>query len=295
MSCANVLLELLQRCDRSCAHCYNVWRHCRGYPRGELQGAALRAWAERCLAVFHPRSVTVIGGEPLLHNGLFELLEYLGAQGVETSISTHGGLVDLTTARRLSHARVRAVEVSLCGSPGERERAARALRYLEEAGLHCTASVVLSRPTLPELRDLVHRAVAFGATSVAVHPLLEPWPGALEKELVADDAEIRAALELLAALALRYQLPVLLSYPAGACRLPESAAPLARAVCDCRVLRPVVDPLGNVRRCEVSPAIMGNVFRDAPPGIVPVVNEPAACAGCSDGRCQRPCQYLALR
>lgn len=285
-----VLLELTQRCDRACAHCYNVWRHDRSHPVAEIAPSELRSLAQRILTVFSPRTVTVMGGEPLLHEGCVELLGHLAGQGIEVALATHGGLVDSVTARSLSAAGVRAVEVSLCPEPAQ---ACRALGLLEAQGIDCTASIVLARPFLAMLPELLERAAAFGAVGLSVHPLIEPFPGALARGLVPDEEQLAAALCEVAERSARAGMPALLSYPIGACRVPAPAAGIDRASCRCDGSRIVVDAAGNVRRCEADPAVMGDVFERVPTLAGPEPWRAAECRGCGDGSCRRPCRFVA--
>ncbi len=297
MRVGSLLLELTQRCDRACAHCYNVWRSDARYPRHELSRSELRGWADRALDVFSPRTVTLIGGEPLLCEGALELVGHVSGRGVAVGLSTHGGLMDRAGARGLARAGLRAAEVSLCAERADQDAAVSAgletIALLQAEGIHCTASFVLARPFLARLGEGIRAAVAVGAAGIAVHPLLEPFPGALPAELVPAADEIVEAIAGLAEQSARWGIPILFSYPIGDGRVPGGAEAMFRAACACDDSRAVVDPLGNVRRCEADPQVVGNVFRDEPIAIAHSNRGPAACAECEVGSCRRPCRFLA--
>ncbi|HQP35645.1 MAG TPA: hypothetical protein PLI95_10705 [Polyangiaceae bacterium] len=156
-----------------------------------------------------------------------------------------------------------------------------------------TASFVLARPLLARLGEGIRAAVAVGAAGIAVHPLLEPFPGALPAELVPAADEIVGEIAGLAGQSARWGIPILFSYPIGDCRVPGGAEAMFRAACACDGSRAVVDPLGNVRRCEAEPHVVGNVFRDEPIAIARSNRAPAACAECEVRSCRRPCRFLA--
>lgn len=259
MTCDAILVELTQRCDRACAHCYNVWRHDRGYPPAELPRSELEPFVTRLLDRFSPRTVTLIGGEPLLHEGCADLVRLLSNRGIAVALSTHGGLVDTSMALSLALAGLRAAEVSLCSGSVEAGVAAacRAIALLDAQGIACTASIVLVRPWLERVSDLVARAAAFGAVGLSIHPLVEPIPGVLPAHLVPDEREFSEALEELARCSERMGMPARLSYPPGAGRVPASANELASNCCACDGSRRLVDAAGNVRWCEVDPRVNG--------------------------------------
>lgn len=297
MSVASLLLEVTQRCDRACAHCYNVWRSDARYPRHELSRFELRRWADRAMESFSPRTVTLIGGEPLLCDGIHALVGHLTSKGVAVGLSTHGGLVDRAGARGLARAGLRAAEVSLCGARPDDGAAVSAgletIALLQAEGIHCTASFVLARPFLARLVEGIRGAVAVGASGIAVHPLLEPFPGALPAELVPGTGEIVVAIAGLAEQSGRWGIPILFSYPIGDCRVSDGAGALFRAACACDGSRAVVDPLGNVRRCEADPHVVGNVFQDGPMVVAHSNRVPEACSECELRTCRRPCPFLA--
>lgn len=298
MSCDAVLWELTWRCDRACAHCYNVWRHGVDYPIAELGHSELRRLADRIMETFSPRTVTVIGGEPLMHERCVDVVDHLSRRGVAVAMSTHGGLVDEQTARGLALAGLRAAEVSLCPEACDDAKlsaACRALALLGAQGIACTASVVLARPFLPRIGELVARAAAFGAIGVSIHPLIEPFPGALPDRLVPEAHELMTALQEISECSARAGMPARLSYPPGTCRVPESAAGLAASCCPCDGSRPVVDPAGNVRRCEADRVVGGNVRRDTPASPRSRPQQTPECASCDRTSCRRPCPFLARR
>jgi len=258
MSCDAVLWELTWRCDRACAHCYNVWRHDCDYPRAELLSSELPGFAARLLDKFSPRTVTLIGGEPLLHEGCADVVRHLTSEGVAVAMSTHGGLVDAAMARSLALAGLKAAEVSLMADDTHLAAACRAIALLDAQGIACTASIVLVRAALERVGELVARAAAFGAIGLSVHPLIEPFPGALPDTLVPDEHEFTAALEEIARGSARTGLPARLSYPPGARRVPASARELAANCCACDGSRRVVDAAGNIRWCEADPQVIGD-------------------------------------
>lgn len=74
------------RCDLSC-------RHCRGMAQGELTTERARKLIGE-IAGLHPGWVIVEGGEPLLREDLFELLELMRQEPLEVHLITNGMILD---------------------------------------------------------------------------------------------------------------------------------------------------------------------------------------------------------
>ncbi len=77
-----LIVELTQRCNHACRHCYNVWHsdspgRPSGYPRGELGTAQTLALLTKALGEITCSHVTLTGGEPLLRQDLPQILDWL--------------------------------------------------------------------------------------------------------------------------------------------------------------------------------------------------------------------------
>jgi radical SAM protein with 4Fe4S-binding SPASM domain len=55
------------------------------------------------------------GGEPLLREDLFDLLDFAGSKGLRTVLSTNGTLIDTDTAKKIADAKVSYVGISIDG------------------------------------------------------------------------------------------------------------------------------------------------------------------------------------
>jgi radical SAM protein with 4Fe4S-binding SPASM domain len=135
--------------------------------------------------------LAVGGGEPLLAEGLFDVLAYARQQGIVPNLTTNGTLLNADVVHRLELAGVARVNVSWHGAlsepqdgpdGGTRERSqavTRALRLLLDSTLHVGVNLLATHTLLPRLPRVLARLQALGVRRVTV---LRPKPPAIPTE-----------------------------------------------------------------------------------------------------------------
>lgn len=196
--------HLSERCNLRCSHCYQPAR-----PSAELDRDGRLAVAAR-LAEFSRdigRQVEVVltGGEPLLVDGLDQLVGELRSHGLGWALLTNGTLLDPARARALAELRPRYVQVSLDGDPAGHDAvrgagacvaALRGLVHLRRAGVRTSVSFTATRGNrhlFPAVARLARRAGADHLWTDRVVPL-----GAAAAGDCLDPGETRAFLQLVA-------------------------------------------------------------------------------------------------
>lgn len=85
-------ISITQKCNFSCLHCmvssYQGWRN-----KSYLELSDIKTYFENNLKKHHKTSVTLQGGEPLLHPNFKELVEYLSSINVVANIYTNAWFV----------------------------------------------------------------------------------------------------------------------------------------------------------------------------------------------------------
>jgi 7-carboxy-7-deazaguanine synthase len=84
----------LAGCNLRCSYCDTPYSH-KASDGIEMTQEEI---VETCLG-FSTKAVTVTGGEPLIHPGIVELLELLGAKGFEINVETNGSIPIYTSPR----------------------------------------------------------------------------------------------------------------------------------------------------------------------------------------------------
>lgn len=109
----SLLWDITRRCNLNCLHCYNS-----GDTAHKCELNIMHNYEEIInrisdLGINH---IHLLGGEPLLANGLFDLLDYARKQKILVSINSNGTLIDRLTIKKLIEADVHQLTISLDGA-----------------------------------------------------------------------------------------------------------------------------------------------------------------------------------
>jgi len=298
-----LIVELTQRCNHDCLHCYNVWKNAAPYPAGELGPAETLAMLDRVLDETAVREVTLTGGEPLLRPDLVEIVEHLRARGVAVDLISNGTLIDTALLDRLTPDRIgswelpllsaeAAIHDELSGSAGAFDRVTLAVAELKARRQIVVGVVVITRLNLPSLRETVELAFALGVDALLLNRF-NPGGRGFDNlaRLQVTPAELRAALDLVDALCVELELPVSCSIAMPPCLFDHARWPaLTFGFCAAGTDEAyyTLDPLGNLRPCNHSPTVLGNVRERGFWALVEgetmqafMAARPAFCDGCA--------------
>jgi radical SAM protein with 4Fe4S-binding SPASM domain len=123
---------------------------------------------------------------------------------------------------------------------------------------------VLTRLNLPDLPEAIKLACAFGARGLMLNRFNPGGRGRLHvAELLPTPDEVRQALGAADAAAAALRFPISCSIPIQPCLVDTRAFPhLTYGFCAAGTDRAyyTLDPLGNLRPCNHTPTILGNLF-----------------------------------
>jgi len=136
----SIFFHLTTRCNLSCLHCYITGSQVN--PNRDIPSKLVFRIIDS-LADHGGKSITLSGGEPLLHHEIRKILKYAGSK-VEILLLTNGTLIDRAWADFLAGMNI-FIQISIDGSTkeihdsirgrGTFEKSLKALEYLQEAGL----------------------------------------------------------------------------------------------------------------------------------------------------------------
>ena len=162
--------ELTYACNLACIHCLSSSG--RRDPNELSTAEALALIDEMAeLKIFY---VNVGGGEPLVRQDFFELLDHAVDRGVGVKFSTNGTRLDKVRAKRLAETEYVDVQISVDGADaatndavrgtGSFAAATRAMDNLAEANFgEFKISVVMTRQNIPQIEQFQDRADRYGA------------------------------------------------------------------------------------------------------------------------------------
>ncbi|HEX4963064.1 MAG TPA: PqqD family peptide modification chaperone [Thermoanaerobaculia bacterium] len=202
MAPVSVTVEVTQRCNMRCDHCYNA--------SGDEEPGTLRlaevqgVLAE--LAALGTKSVSFAGGEPLMRLDLDEMLATAAGLGMATGIASNGFALTPSRADELVKLGVGTVQISL-DYPDERHddfrrrkgaftHAEAAIRNASSRGLLTVVSTTLTRGNAADAGRIKARAQELGAAYHLVNRFIPVRRGAsLDGDL--SESDFLAAVEQL--------------------------------------------------------------------------------------------------
>ncbi len=278
----SLIFEVTQRCNHACLHCYNVWNGGNGagaaYPRGELDTERTLALLGKALDETICSHVTLTGGEPLLRSDLPAILDFLRGRNKQITIISNGRLlseaaavdcldrgVGLFELPLLSHQRE--IHDRLSGAPGAWDAVLDAMANVRLHHGRFAAAFVVTRLNIGHAAEVMKLAFAFGAQAVMFNRFNPGGRGRTNLELLLPSAEqVRRALAAADSASAEYGLPVSCSIPIQPCLIDTRDFPhIGFAYCAAGGERAyyALDPIGNLRPCNHTPLILGNLFEES--------------------------------
>ena len=312
----SLIFEVTQRCNHACLHCYNVWQGGGAYPRGELDTTHTLELLAKALDETNCHHITLTGGEPLLRPDLPDILEFLQRRGVQVTVISNGRLLDqATTSNLVQHgvglfelpllSHTRRVHDELSGVPGAWDAVLAAMANIRLQHGLVVAAFVATRRNIDHLYETIRLAFAFGARGIMLNRFNPGGRGREHlQELLPSAAQVAQALATAEAASIEFNLPISCSIPIQPCLIDINRFPhLGFGFCAAGSARAyyTLDPLGNLRPCNHTDIILGNLFEAS---FTDIINSqqmqaftcavPPFCADCTRrDECQGGCKASA--
>lgn len=172
-------INLTQRCNLACAHCYLDAKTLRQGDGEELSAAEVQTLLDDVASLGHGTMVVLTGGEPLLRKDLEELIRYGSALHLPMVVGTNGMLLTESRLRSLKSAGVLGLGISLDSLDPERHdrfrgRAgawAKTMAGIERCrrhGVDFQLHFSVTRANADELPSMIEFARSCGARSLNV-------------------------------------------------------------------------------------------------------------------------------
>ncbi|MBD3369085.1 radical SAM protein [Candidatus Fermentibacteria bacterium] len=269
-----LVFEATPRCNLECVFCYNVWLGKHSKP-SELSLDDIEELFKRIRDDAHPTGVTITGGEPLLRADLPRMAETLRNLALKVGLTTNGTLLDSKAARRLVSAGISHFEVSLPAATAETytrlcgdnrlRRARDAIVAIADTAVPASASIMVCRPNLEETGRAIELAFALGARAAALNRFVPTGRGRKNAaQLSLSTEHLEKMLKQADSVAGRTGMAVYTGIPVEDCIVPHRQYPhVSFGPCHCGREKWAVDPSGNLRTCEQSPVILGNLMENS--------------------------------
>jgi len=169
-----VFLHVTNQCNLRCVHCCVDSRQKLG---NELGAAEIGRFVDE-LARMGATRINFTGGEPLMREDIFELIEYAAGKGMEVRLETNGSLLTKEKIARLKSAGLDLLTVSLDGSrrgthdsfrgrAGLFDTVVREIRNAMAAGLDTTVSFCVSKHNIGEAMGMPELLAGVGVRKMS--------------------------------------------------------------------------------------------------------------------------------
>ena len=311
------VFEVTRRCNHECPHCYNAWKNPGDYAPDELPTDQTLAILDRMLDQTGARLVTVSGGEPLLRDDIFAIVDHLAKRAIAVNFLTNGSLMNDDAIARLAEGEKvsifelpllsveRAIHDEMSGRAGAFDDVTLAIASLKAARQRVVTVFVATKQNLHTWKRTAELAIALGADGIMFNRFNPGGQGRANVEaLQAAPAELSAALDEAQAITEQYKLPISCSIAMPPCLFDHDRWPgLGFGFCAAGTERAyyTLDPVGNVRPCNHSTLILGNIGEVDFADMVESADmqdfktaRPTICSGCSvEETCLGGCKAAA--
>ena len=266
-------LALSYGCNNNCPHCYSKDRASSFLaPRpSPLSPGQWRDVLERLATIGVPH-VIFTGGEPILFDGLPELVRHSTELGLVSGMNTNGrrlsdpAYVESLRAAGLDHVQITlqsfdpAVHDAMSGAAAFDETT-RGLKNSLAAGLHTITNTTLTRRNVGQAGRLVEFLHGLGATTFAMNGMIFAGGGRTS----GDEISVEALAPVLADVrdrAAELKMRFLWYTPTEYCRLSPVELELGPRRCNAGEYSICIEPNGDVIPCQSYYVPTGNILRD---------------------------------
>ena len=157
-----VYLELTRACNLKCIHCLN---NSGIKQKDELTKDELLKLIKK-LSSLGVQEIRFTGGEPLLFNGIYDLIKFATEEGICTSLGTNGTLITKEVAKELKESGLKKVVVSIDGNKkthdkirGKKnyQKAMHGLKYLQKNGINVRVNSVIMKSNMDDVIKLAKK------------------------------------------------------------------------------------------------------------------------------------------
>lgn len=269
------ILELTKKCNNNCLYCYNVWKADKDYPKNELNTEEWKKIIDIIVEEEKPRLFGISGGEPLMRNDIIEILQYVQKYKITVTLITNGTLLNPILIRRLIKYGVKLFELPLLGAtaevhdsltrnPGSWKKVLKNISEIKRLGGRVTSVFVITKKNIAQIKDIMEMAIALGANSILANRFNVGGEGIkFKRDLLPSPDELRMAYEIMNDLAGEYEIAVMSGVPVPACVIDTSQYKnISFPSCSLGKENQyyAVDPAGNLRPCNHSAFILGNLL-----------------------------------
>ncbi len=267
-------------CNNDCMYCYNVWKSPHNtYPKGQMSLYDVFHVIDNLLDGLPLKSVAISGGEPFLRPDLPQIVSYLWSKHLNSVIITNGTLLTKENIERTSGADNYELPLLSYRKAVHNQLTRRncfnkviqGMHDLKESGARFVVAFVATRLNYTDLEKTIELAIALGTEGFLYNRMnVSAYNYPYLNMLLPSVDMIKENLDILETFGTSYGLPISCAIPIQPCLIDMSQykhihsgfCPLAGKN-DGENAYFTVDPHGNLRVCNHSSFILGNLLEES--------------------------------
>jgi radical SAM protein with 4Fe4S-binding SPASM domain len=312
-----IVFEITQNCNLHCGYCYNHWKRDASATTTNTSFEQAKRSLKQLFKVARVKHISISGGEPFMVERLTELVLWLRMKKKDVSIISNGFLVNKTDLQNLSQLGINALEFPLHSHlaahhdqmTGTKSSWQKSLDNIQSAlalNMNVVSVIILSHYNHEEIEDTLAFHEQIGIRNVMINRFNIGGNGIRDlKNLNLNPDELNRALTKADAYAAKSDLRISSNVCTPMCLVkPEEYQHIRFTHCstDYRRMPITLQINGDLRICNHSPEVFGNIFTD---NLSQVFTEdlhhfhhvvPSLCRSCSKyAICLGGCRAAALQ
>lgn len=309
----HIIFEITKSCNLKCIHCYNHWNCPEFAQKDDESYKKIIKVLNRLFDVSEVKTVGITGGEPFLVNRIEDVLSYLKKLNKPTTIISNGTLISLKQIEFLQKLEIGLIEISLhsvypevhdaiTGIKGSWEKTVNTIKTMREHWLQLVPIIVLTKLNHEHIAETLRFMIELKLPVIMVNRYNIGGRGIENNpDILLSYDELNAAFRKINDVAPTFRQRITSNVCTPFCLLNPSDFPnIGFGSCgDNPMHRPITLEInGNLRMCNHSPIVMGNIFKDSMEDIFEsdyvkswATTNPEHCSDCSIyDRCKGGCR-----
>lgn len=273
----HITFEITQECNLSCIYCYNYWRR-KGSTSQTTTFKETKRTINKVFDTIDFQHVTITGGEPFLADGIEEIVLDFRLKGKGVNVISNG-----TTAKRSDYQMLIDLGVSLfefpfhsfnpsihdlmTGHSGSFEKVLESIRFLKETKAEICLVCVLTKNNIGDFYETLEAANTLGIKRFMIARLNIGGRGIENaNEIIPSLADLRFAFKIANDFVQTNKMKISANVCVPFCIIdPKDFPNVPISSCGSDLTkRPItIDSLGNMRVCNHSPMILGNIHSES--------------------------------
>ncbi len=275
---SSFVFEITSKCNHDCMYCYNVWKHpSLKYPaREELSTEQIKKIISKLKKQTKIKYLAISGGEPLLRKDTPEIIEFCSENNIEANLLTNGSLLNEENCRKCVQAKTSIFEIPLLAvdekihyrltGRGNLKDVIVGIKNLKKFRTKLVVVFVATKLNISQFKGTAEMAIALGADGLMFNRFNAGGTGIKNIEALTPELkDIKTSLVTLDYLSGYYGVSASVSIPIPKCLVnPADFRHLNFGYCPSGNEKSyfTIDPYGNVRICNHSPTILGNLLKE---------------------------------